>query len=76
MIRHGSRRLDAEATPLRPTIPLAVRIGSTASMAMIWCEKTGLPYEIKRQSSAFSNNASLTVDAGTRRLPHQNPKSP
>ena len=76
MTRHGPRRSSVQAYQLRAAIRLALCLRNTASMAMIWCEKTGLPYEIKRQSSAFSNNASLTVDAGTRRLPHQNPKSP
>lgn len=76
MIRHGPRRLDAEATPLRPTIPLAVRIGSNVPMAKIRDAGTRQHCGIDRQGRALTIGVSRLTTVSSRRQPHQNPKSP
>jgi hypothetical protein len=76
MIRHGPHRLPAQAYALRPTIPLAVRIRSTAPLVKIRHDGTQLHCGINRQVRTFAISASHLATVSAPRLPHRNPKSP
>jgi hypothetical protein len=76
MIRHGPHRLPAQAYQLRPTIPLAVRIRSTAPLVKIRHDGTRLHCGINRQVRTFAISASRPAASDAHRLPNQNPKSP
>jgi hypothetical protein len=76
MIRQNPHRLRAQASPLAPTIPLAVRIRNTASKAMIWCEvgQRQRGFSPLNQTLPISAHSAATV--GAQRWHRQNPKSP
>jgi hypothetical protein len=76
MIRHGPHGLRAQAYQLRPTVPLAVRIRSTAPRVKIRDDGTQLNCEINHRDRTFPASLSPPAAVSAQRWHHQNPKSP